>query len=185
MTIKKISLNYFNNHTKEIINEWPKMWFKTPWEGFIQTKENALNYFTDIIKNGIFLLIFDKNKIIGYLTCFINEFDDYEVNEIEKNIKKEIMSKYKSFSNLSNIVLDINYRGKKIGQKIVTKLFEMLKKQKNEVIFLYSEKTSQNHNFYLNLGFTKYGPINRSNRPDLARGYEDRIYFIKELILKN
>jgi len=37
------------------------------------------------------------------------------------------------------------------------------------------------HNFYQKLLFKKCGEINRMQRPDISRGYEDRVYYIKEL----
>jgi len=56
-----------------------------------------------------------------------------------------------------------------------------LKKQKIKILFIYTEKTSLSHNFYQRLGCVKFGKINRVKRPDLKLGYEDRVYYIKEL----
>ncbi|NGX56557.1 MAG: hypothetical protein K1060chlam5_00800 [Candidatus Anoxychlamydiales bacterium] len=90
---------------------------------------------------------------------------------------------YKKLSHqaLFAIIVDENYRGKKIGTKLLDKLFKLAKEKfKLEIIHLEVYKTNPAINLYKRLGFKQYG-VHKKFLKDLDGTYYDKIMMQKNL----
>ncbi|PIP52995.1 hypothetical protein COX08_03410 [Candidatus Beckwithbacteria bacterium CG23_combo_of_CG06-09_8_20_14_all_34_8] len=183
MKIIKVNLAYFEANKDEIISCWYKIWDDTPWANFKLSKKVVENYFLRAIDEGILILSIEKTEIVGYLVAFYNSHQETNVREnaYQKKIFKHFLDQYLNYVYLADIVLDKKYRGNNLGVQLFRKFEKIVKSKRFRLIVLYTDLSSRSHKFYKKLLFNKYGKVNKIDRKDIAQGYEDRVYYIKEL----
>lgn len=183
MKIIVVDQNYFSENKNNIIKQWFRIWDDTPWANFKLNTKIVENYFKKAISEGILLILMEKNIIVGYLVAFYNSHQETKTreNKCQKLLFEELVNKYGNYVYLADIVLNNKHRGAQLGCKLYAKFENIVKSKKFRLIVLYTELESMSHNFYQKLLFKKCGEINRMQRPDISRGYEDRVYYIKEL----
>lgn len=115
-------------------------------------------------------LVKDKNAIYKY-----NNDYDYLPKELENYFDGEI----------NILIVNKLYRGKKIGQKLLNKIFEMAKNDNMNNIQILSDE-SCNYKFYENLGCIKvYEKVIPNGEPDKCGNTTTEKGFIYEKKLKN
>ncbi|MBQ9072029.1 MAG: GNAT family N-acetyltransferase [Bacilli bacterium] len=106
-------------------------------------KENlCINSFFDKrvnVDNNIILVALIDNKIVGYVYCIVDN---------DNKITKETEAKIES------IYVDLEYRNKGIGTKLINEIISLLKEKNVKYIFIENLVENQNSKYlYEKLGF--------------------------------
>lgn len=101
------------------------------------SKERALQRLMNFFKNSKEFCFFasDNNKLIGFIFCITDIWDDGIHVFIEDN------------------VVNLDYRGKGIGTKLVQKLEETVKEKRIKGIDLMTSNKSEAYNFWKKKGY--------------------------------
>jgi len=132
--ILRLNLDLFKKEFKEFDKTLNVKW--------TYSKEGK-DYFSERItgKDAFVAVAINNEKIVGYICC--------ELNEDHANIVKK--------AKLENIMIDEEYRGQKIGSKLVKKFFEWCKTKKiKNILVTASAKNSPGIRFYKRMGFNDY-----------------------------
>lgn len=149
----KISFDEFNiknvNHTSEFYNlniEWLETYFYVE-DHDKKVLNNPKNYIID--KGGVILFVLLDNAVIGTVALM-------------PTLSKDIYE-------LTKMAIKPNLRGKKIGQKLMTKVLKLAKVKKINKLILYSNSKLINAiHLYKKFNFKeivvdKYSPYERAN----------------------
>jgi len=125
-------------------------------------------------------MILDQDKIIGLAFGLLNQYKEPK-NKYEEILFPKITKDSKTFATLDELIIDRQYRNKKFGKKLLKEYLKILKTKKIKKVFLYTDKNSLSHSFYLRMGFTKIGKTNKIPHSNLPSGFEYRVYYYKNL----
>lgn len=93
-------------------------------------------------RKTIFLVATINNNIVGYITGYIYERDEVYINKV---------------AYLDQICVDINYKSKGIGTRLIDEFSNVVKKKKVKYIKLNAfEKNTPAVNLYNKMGFNEY-----------------------------
>ena len=178
LKIDKLNLEDKMKHHDDAVTLYTVIFAEEPYSEHFEF-EDVKEEFKTYIEDGCFLVAIIENEVVGFL-CSSNGYNK-ECEERLINETKKVNIDIKNDIYISELGVDKNYRGLKIGKKLLEKLLDIYK---NKNMFLRT--TLDNNKFVIDF-YKKYGFVDSSIREEVTskrccgcgNEKDERIYMVK------
>lgn len=178
LKIDKLNLEDKMKHHDDAVTLYTVIFAEEPYNEHFEFEE-VKEEFKTYIEDGCFLVAIIKNEVVGFI-CSSNGYNK-ECEERLINETKKVNIDIKNDIYISELGVDKNYRGLKIGKKLLEKLLDIYK---NKNMFLRT--TLDNNKFVIDF-YKKYGFVDSSIREEVTskrccgcdNEKDERIYMVK------